>query len=305
MAATVASKPQKGADLIAASERRAGLLFVSPYLIYFVVLQLGAFAFAIWVSLHRYDLLAVDNPWRGLRNYARLLENEDFKIALNNTTRYAVIVVIGQTIVALILAVLLDAKIKGRNFFRTTWYTPSIASSAVISIIFIWVFLPTGLLNSALGIIGIHTEHNYLLDTNTALPAIMGLNIWTTAPTFMLVFLAGLQDIPKEIYEAAEVDGASAIRRFFSITIPLLRPIIFLVTALGIIGSFQVFDQVAIMTQGGPLKSTLTVSYLIYQNLFKDTGTVGIACAQAVTLGIIIFLLTMLSRRVLDAKIEY
>ncbi|GAC1478939.1 MAG: sugar ABC transporter permease [Candidatus Dormibacteria bacterium] len=287
------------------SQRRAGLLFVAPYILYFLVLQAGAFGFAIWVSFHRYDLLALSNPFVGLRNYIRLPGNADFMKALGNTVEYAIVVVVLQTIFALLLAVLLDTKIKGRNFFRSTWYTPSIASSVVISMIFLYVYHPTGLLNSLLGLIGIHTQVAYLETTTWALLAIMFLNIWTTAPTFMLMFLAGLQDIPREIYEAAEVDGAGAVRKLFSITIPLLRPIIFLVVSLGIIGGFQVFDQVFIMTQGGPLKATLTVAYLIYENLFKDTGTVGIACAEAVTLGIIIFGLTLLSRRIIDTKIEY
>jgi multiple sugar transport system permease protein len=290
---------------MAIAERRAGLLFVSPYLIYFAILQFGALIFAIWVSFHHYDLLAVDNPFVGLRNYARLTVNEDFLIAMRNTTEYAVVVVILQTIFALLLAVLLDSKIKGRNFFRSTWYTPSIASSVVISMIFLYVYHPTGLLNSILGLVGIHTSEAYLESTTWALPALMFLAIWTTAPTFMLMFLAALQDIPKEVYEAAAVDGASGVRKLFSITIPLLRPIIFLVVSLGIIGSFQVFDQMFIMTSGGPLKATLSVALLIYDNLFKDTGTVGVACAEAIVLGLIIFALTLISRRVIDTRIEY
>ena len=290
---------------LATAQRRAGLLFVAPYLVFFLILQLGMFAAAIWVSLHHYDLLALDNPFVGLRNYVRLPANEHFMHALRNTAEYAIVVVILQTIFALLLAVLLDTKIKGRNFFRSTWYTPSIASSVVISMIFLYVYHPTGLLNTLLGLVGIHTTETYLESTTWALPAIMFMNIWTTAPTFMLMFLAALQDIPHEVYEAAAVDGASATRKLFSITIPLLRPVIFLVVSLGIIGAFQVFDQMFIMTNGGPLESTLSVSLLIYNNLFKDTGTVGVACAQAVVLGIIIFLLTMLSRRVIYTKIEY
>jgi ABC-type sugar transport system permease subunit len=290
---------------MAIAERRAGLLFVSPYLAFFLILQLGALVFAIWVSFHQYDLLALDNPFVGLRNYARLPSNADFLIAMRNTTEYAVVVVILQTIFALLLAVLLDAKIKGRNFFRSTWFTPSIASSVVISMIFLYVYHPNGLLNTLLGLVGIHTTEAYLQSTTWALPALMFLAIWTTAPTFMLMFLAALQDIPKEIYEASEVDGASAVRRLFSITIPLLRPIIFLVVSLGIIGAFQVFDQMFIMTAGGPLKATLSVALLIYNNLFKDTGTVGVACAEAIVLGIIIFALTLISRRIIDTKIEY
>jgi len=290
---------------MAIAERRAGLLFVTPYLIYFVILQLGALIFAFWVSFHHYDLLAVDNPFVGLRNYARLPANQDFLIAMRNTTEYAVVVVILQTVFALLLAVLLDSKIKGRNFFRSTWYTPSIASSVVISMIFLYVYHPTGLLNSILGLVGIHTTEAYLESTTWALPALMFLAIWTTAPTFMLMFLAALQDIPKEVYEAAAVDGASPVRKLFSITIPLLRPIIFLVVSLGIIGTFQVFDQMFIMTSGGPLKATLSVALLIYDNLFKDTGTVGVACAEAIVLGVVIFALTLISRRVIDTRIEY
>ena len=298
------SRRSKGGGM-AIAQRRAGLLFVAPYILFFLILQLAALVFAFWVSFHHYDLLALDNPFVGLRNYTRLTINQDFLIAMRNTTEYAVVVVILQTVFALLLAVLLDAKIKGRNFFRSTWYTPSIASSVVISMIFLYVYHPTGLLNSILGLVGIHTTEAYLQSTTWALPAIIFLNIWTTAPTFMLMFLAALQDIPKEIYEASAVDGATAVRRLFSITIPLLRPIIFLVVSLGIIGSFQIFDQALIMTHGGPLKATLTVALLIYQNLFQDTGAVGIACAEAIVLGIIIFALTLLSRRLIDTKIEY
>jgi len=301
--AKVSRRQKRGGMAIA--ERRAGLLFVTPYMIYFVILQLGALIFAFWVSFHHYDLLALDNPFVGLRNYARLPANQDFLIAMRNTTEYAVVVVVLQTIFALLLAVLLDSKIKGRNFFRSTWYTPSIASSVVISMIFLYVYHPTGLLNSILGLVGIHTTEAYLESTSWALPALMFLAIWTTAPTFMLMFLAALQDIPKEVYEAAAVDGASPVRKLFSITIPLLRPIIFLVVSLGIIGTFQVFDQMFIMTSGGPLKATLSVALLIYDNLFKDTGTVGVACAEAIVLGIVIFALTLISRRVIDTRIEY
>jgi multiple sugar transport system permease protein len=301
--AKVSRRPKRGGMAIA--ERRAGLLFVTPYLIYFVILQAGALVFAFWVSFHHYDLLAIDNPFVGLRNYARLTVNEDFLIAMRNTTEYAVVVVVLQTVFALLLAVLLDSKIKGRNFFRSTWYTPSIASSVVISMIFLYVYHPTGLLNSILGLVGIHTTVAYLTTTTWALPAIMFLNIWTTAPTFMLMFLAALQDVPKEIYEASAVDGASSVRKLFSITIPLLRPVIFLVVSLGIIGCFQVFDQMFIMTAGGPLKATLSVALLIYDNLFKDTGTVGVACAEAIVLGVVIFALTLISRRVIDTRIEY
>ncbi len=307
-APAITAVPKQGkpkAGLIAASQRRAGYLMVLPYVIFFLIMQLGALVFAIWVSFHHYDLLALDNPFVGLRNYIRLPSDELFMISLRNTVEYAIVVVILQTVFALLLAVLLDSKIRGRNFFRSTWYMPSIASSVVISMIFLWVYHPTGLLNDVLGLIGIHTQEAYLEDTRFAWPAIMGLNIWTTAPTFMLMFLAGLQDIPKEIYEAAAVDGAGPVRKLFGITIPLLRPVIFLVVALGIIGAFQIFDQAKIMTNGAPLHATLPIALQIYNNLFVDNGQVGVACATAVTLGILIFVLTIAARRLIDVKIEY
>src|SRR5437764_15261219 len=150
-----------------------------------------------------------------------------------------------------------------------------------MAMIFLYVYHPTGLLNSLLGLVGIHTTETYLESTTWALPAIMFLNVWTTAPTFMLMFLAALQDIPKEIYEASSVDGASAARKLFSITIPLLRPIIFLVVSLGIIGAFQIFDQAFIMTKGGQLKTTLTEALQIYDNLSFHTGSKGVDCAEA------------------------
>src|SRR5437588_16172 len=143
--AKIGKRGGRPGGLIAASEARAGLLFVVPYLVFFLFLQLGALACAFWVSLHHYDLIALDNPFVGVENYLKLPGNHDFLIALRNTTEYAVVVVVLQTIAALIFAILLDAKIKGRNFFRATWYTPSIASSAVISMIFLRVYHPPGL----------------------------------------------------------------------------------------------------------------------------------------------------------------
>src|SRR5260370_42361113 len=147
------SRQSKGGGM-AISQRRAGLLFVTPYILFFVILQLAALIFAVWVSFHHYDLLALDIPFVGLRNYARLTINEDFLIAMRNTTEYAIVVVILQTVFALLLAVLLDSKIKGRNFFRSTWYTPSIPSSVSISMIFLYVYDPTELLSSILCLVG-------------------------------------------------------------------------------------------------------------------------------------------------------
>ncbi len=194
----------------------------------------------------------------GLKNYGRVLSDPLFRTAVVNTVLYAAVVTFCQTWLALILAVILNAKMRGKQFFRIAWYIPSVTSSVVISLIFIWIFQKEGILNYAsvtlFGWTGFQPVA-WLTDASahTALPALMILNILTTSPTFMLYFLAALQDIPEEVYEAASLDGCVGIARFFEITVPMLRPIIFLVVVLGTIGTLQLFDQVNIMTAGGPL----------------------------------------------------
>jgi multiple sugar transport system permease protein len=258
---------------------------------------------AFFISFFKYDLFTLD--FNGVNNYIRAFGNEQFHIALRNALYYMVVVVTLQTILALTMALVLDRIVAGRGVFRTIYYLPAVTSSVVMGLIFLWLFSPGGWVDSGLGIFfpGIR-QFGWLTDVRTALPAIMTTTIWSTAATFMITFVAGLQDIPTHVYEAAKIDGAVGWRSFWNITLPLLRPTIFLVTVLGTIGTLQVFDQIKVMTAGGPLNSTLTPVYLIYKEGFNDFR-MGLACAEAFLLFLIIFSLTLIQRRFIDTTVEY
>jgi multiple sugar transport system permease protein len=272
------------------------------------IIIVGGFTFvavvvALVISFFKYDLFNLD--WYGIGNYIRAFKSADFHRALLNAGYYMIVVVTLQTILALTLALVLDRIMAGRGVFRTIYYLPAVTSSVVMGLIFIWLFSPGGWVDTALGVVFPGLKNfGWLLDPRTALPAIMTTTIWSTAATFMITFVAGLQDIPSHVYEAARIDGAVGWKSLWNITLPLLRPTIFLVTVLGTIGTLQVFDQVYVMTSGGPLKSTLTPVYLIYTNGFNDFR-MGLAAAEAFILFAIIFSLTLIQRRFIDTAIEY
>lgn len=277
----------------------AGWFFIAPALIFFGIFTVYPVFYGAFLSLFKIRTVNIDDrEFVGLDNFTRVLGNEDFHTALWNTARFAFFVVILQTILALLLAVAVNQKIKGRTFFRTAFFFPSISSSVVISIIFLWVFNKYGLLNYFLSLFGIDGPV-WVDNPATALPSIMGLNIWTTAGTMMVIYLAALQDIPAHLYEAASVDGATPVQQFFKITVPLISPTTFFIVTLGLIGTFQMFDQAFVISagSGGPEKSTLTVVFYIYQQAFKERNALGVACAGAVVLFAIIFTLTLIQRR--------
>ncbi|HYN67555.1 MAG TPA: sugar ABC transporter permease, partial [Ornithinibacter sp.] len=267
----------------------------------------------------------------------------DFMISLRNTFYYVIGVVPLQTILALTLAIIVNQRfLKGRTFFRTAFYFPSVVSSVAISLVFLFLFTGTGAVNQFLSFFGIdgptwfsdprgliHLVGDWLglwsgtdppaalADTqvmslslwewfsgpSVAMSAIMLQVVWTTAGTFMLMFIAGLQDLPTEVEEAALVDGANRWQRFRAVTVPHLRPTILLVITLGIIGTWQVFDQMYVMTQGGPAKTTLTPAYLSYTAAFRQQQW-GEGAAMAFLLFVLIFVLTTFQRFVLRDKDE-
>jgi multiple sugar transport system permease protein len=283
-------------------ETLMGYLFISPWIITALIFTFGAMLYVFYLSFT--DLQLLNTPKLiGLDNYTKILKDPLFRTAVFNTVLYAVVVTFFQTWLALILAVILNAKLKGKTFFRTAWYIPSVTSSVVISLIFVWVFAKEGILNFALSTLFGWTGFTpvaWLTDAgaHTALPAIMILNILTTAPTFMLYFLAGLQDISEDVYEAASLDGSVGVHRFFKITVPMLQPIIFLVVVLGTIGTLQMFDQAYIMTAGGPLNQTTTINYLIYRSAFTDFNF-AYSAAMAVVLFVLILVLYLGQQRLI------
>lgn len=324
-------------------EALIGWLFVAPVVVVFLVFFVAPILMALWVSL--LDWNGQSNPltdfeFVGLDNYQRLLTEdsllrEDFAIAVRNTLYYVVVFVPGAAALAFALALVVNNRaLKGRGFFRTAFYFPSIASAVAIAVTFLFLFQSTGVINTMLGWIGVdgpiwftdargvvhivldgigavdpRSPPGWLADTDilglslwqwiagpsVAMCALLFLAIWTSSGTFMLFFLAGLQNIPIEIDEAASVDGASRWQRFRYITMPLMRPSIALVGTLALIGSWQVFDAVFIMTQGAPGKTTQTPAYLSYTKSFGD-GEFGQGAAVAFVLFAIIFVLTGLQR---------
>lgn len=290
------------------SKRRAdtltAYLFLTPYLLVLIVFLIIVAIYGISLSLFRVDIGFTAPTFVGFRNYTLLFNQlsdvslSDFWTSMINIVKFTFFVVIGQTILALILAMLLQTVVRGRGVFRTIYYVPAVTSSVATALIFLWLYNPDGVINFLLSLVHINGP-DWLNNVFWALPALMFLNIWTTAASFMIYFLAALQDLPRELLEASEVDGASRFQTFWYITVPLLRPTIFLVVALGTIGAFQMFDQAKFMTNGQPLNSTLTPMLEIYNEGFLN-GRFGQAAAMSVILFIIIFIVTIVQRRLID-----
>ncbi|MEH2396862.1 carbohydrate ABC transporter permease [Nostoc sp.] len=281
----------------------AGYMFIMP-----TILVLGTFVvlpilYAVFLSLQKVQLLGgIKYEFIGFRNFTRLAEDERVWIALRNTAEYVAIVVPIQTVLALILAVTLNSGIRGKNWWRILYFLPTVTSSAVLTLIFMWIYNTNGLLNDFLAFMGLPT-YNWLGDPAVALKGIMIMNIWSTAPFFMVIYLAALQDIPQTLYEAAELDGANGWQQFIHITLPLLKPVTFFVVAVGVIGTFQLFDQSYIFSggTGGPNNATLTVVLLIYQAVFRNLQ-MGYAAAIAFLLAAVIIAITLIQRRLFGGE---
>jgi multiple sugar transport system permease protein len=279
-------------------EALAGYSFMAP-----TILVLGTFvilpiAYAIFLAFHKVRILGeLSYRFIGFKSFIRMADDERVWIALKNTAEYVAIVVPIQTILALVLALTLNSKIKGKNGFRIIFFLPTVTSSAVLTLIFMWIYNSNGLLNNILAFFGLPT-YNWIGDPAVALKAIMLMNIWSTAPFFMVIYLAALQDIPVSLYEAATIDGANKWDQFISITVPLLKPVTFFIIVMGVIGTFQLFDQSYIFSagSGGPNNSTLTVVLLIYQYAFKSLD-MGYAAALALMLAAVIMVATLIQRR--------
>ncbi|MFC0238099.1 carbohydrate ABC transporter permease [Fictibacillus phosphorivorans] len=280
-------------------EAGQGYLFLLPALLVLGVFVIAPILYAVFLSFHKVELIGgATYEFRGLDNFMKVTFDDRAIIALKNTAIYVAIVVPTQTFLALVLAASLNAGLKGQKFFRIVYFLPTLTSSAVLTLIFMWMYNQNGLINYVLKFLNLPT-YNWIGDPDVALIAIMIMNIWATAPFFMVIYLAALQDIPDSHYEAAELDGAGPVQKFWHITVPNLRPVTSFVVIMGLIGTFQLFDQSYIFSggSGGPNNSTLTVVLLIYQYAFKTLGTMGYATAIAFMLAIIILVATLLQRK--------
>ncbi len=284
-------------------ENLTGYLFMAPSLLVLCTFIVLPILYAVFLSFHKIQLLGgIEYKFVGLRNFSRLVDDDLIWIALGNTAEYVAIVVPAQTLLALLLAVTLNAGIKGKNVWRIIYFLPTITSSTVLTLIFMWIYNTNGLLNHLLQVLSLPT-YNWLGDPAVALKGIMLMNIWSTAPFFMVIYLAALQDIPKSLYEAAQIDGATAWEQFLFITVPLLKPVTFFVVAMGLIGTFQLFDQSYIFSNGsgGPNNATLTLVLLIYQYVFRNLQ-MGYAAAIAFLLAVVIIGITLAQRRLFQVR---
>ena len=325
----------------------AGWLFVAPALLILGVFLVLPILMALWVSLS--DWSGRGNPFGGGasfvggENYAELLTGgglaqRDFATSLRNNAYYVLLVVPIQTALSLTLAVLVNQRLlKGKGFFRTAFYFPSVTSSVAITVLFLFLFSATGVVNEILGFLSVEGP-NWVNDPRGVLHILLGaagvdqppqalqaspllgiswwewlsgpsvamvvfivMAVFTTTGTFMLLFLAALQNISAEVDEAAMMDGATAWQRFWRVTVPMLRPTLFTVITLGLIGTWQVFDQIYAGTQGSPAKTTLTPAYLSYSTSFLSQNW-GQGAAIAFILFAIIVVFTVLQRLVLRER---
>ncbi|HWD40901.1 MAG TPA: sugar ABC transporter permease [Fimbriimonas sp.] len=267
-----------------------GLLFISPWLVGFLGFTLGPFLSSVYLSFTTYDLVH-PAKWVGLANY-RTLANDDplFWPSLWVTVKYALVTVPLGIAVGAALALLLNTKVRGQTLFRTIFYLPSIVPSVANAVVFSWILNPQiGLINGILRVF--HVEGpTWLNDPIWALRSLMLMSLWGVGGS-MVIYLAGLQDIPKHLYEAATIDGTSAAQRMRHITLPLLTPVIFFNLVMGIIGSFQYFTEAFIMTKGGPDGSTLFYALYLFQRAWTYLD-MGYACAMAWIVFVIAMVLT-------------
>lgn len=248
---------------------------------------------SLFYSFTDYNLFKGMNVIGTLQNYVNVFTTKKITTALTVTFKYAFITVPLKLIFALFIAYILNFKIKGVNFFRTAYYVPSILGGSVaIAVLWKAVFRDDGLLNGFLGLLGI-TGPSWLSDTKYSLFVICLLRVWQFGSA-MVIFLAALKGVPQELYEAASIDGAGKWRQFFSVTVPLITPVIFYNLITQLCEAFQEFNSAFIITKGGPLGSTTLISLLIYQNAFR-TYEMGLASAMAWLLFIIICTLTVVS----------
>lgn len=279
-----------------------GLGFISPWLIGFLVLQVYPFFASFYYSLRSTTLLS-DGKFVGLQNYRDLLADDLFWQSLQNTLYYTTASLIVGTIGALALALLLNQKMRGIVIYRVVFYMPSIVPLAAVSVIWIWILHPRyGIANFFLTRVGL-PKLGWFADPTWAMPGLIIVSLWGLGNA-MIIYLAGLQGIPTDLYEAAALDGASSLRKMWNVTIPLLTPVILFNLIMGMIGGFQYFVEPYVITKGGPSDATLTYGLLLYNNAFVYFR-MGYASAMAWMLFVLIMVITLIILRTSSRWVFY
>jgi ABC-type sugar transport system permease subunit len=280
--ATTPRQHQRDAKKPRNKEALTAWLFILPSLVGFLIFTAGPVVAAGVISLLNWNLFS-SPTWAGLKNFARLGPDPTFWSALGNTAYFTFVSVPLTIVVSLALALLLNEGVRRIAVFRSLLLLPYATITVAVAFVWIWLYIPhDGLVNSVLGLVGIDGPQ-WLISDNWAMPALIAMSVWKGFGFGMVVFLAGLQAIPQQLYEAAKVDGSNALQTFRNVTLPMLSPALFFVVVTSIIGSFQVFDQALIMTNGGPGSRTTTLVMYIYRTGFENYDQ-GYAAAQSLVL---------------------
>lgn len=263
------------------------LALTSPWVVTFLLFWAFPVAYSFYIGFTDYRLLSGDYQWIGWANYIELWHDPAFLAALSNTFIFVLGTIPVTTVLALIMALLVNRQFRGRALFRSAYFMPSITSMVVVALIFTNLYARGGYVAWLASMVGFDPPaHGFLYDDSTALFAIMAMDVWMSVGYYMLIFLAGLKAIPSELYEAAEIHGAGAWRTFKSVTLPLLRPVALFVIVINSIKSFQVFVEIFIMTQGK--FDSATAVYFIYEEGLTTGFRIGYASAGAYVLFLII-----------------
>lgn len=285
--------------------RREAITFyilISPWLLGLLIFIVYPMARSLYLALTQYQI-GREPVYIGLDNFTRLLNDGDFWRSLRVTGLYVLGSVPGSTVIAIGIAMLLAQKVRGVSIWRTIYFLPSVVAPIAVAVLWFYVFNPQyGLINTLLGYLGIEGP-GWITSEDWALPSLVLMSWWTVGGQ-VIIYLAGLKNIPKEFYEVAEIDGAGPWARFWNITIPMLSPTIFFNVILGFIGAFQVFEGPLVLTNGGPNKATLTYMLNLYQEAFQ-MGSLGYASALAWVLFLVIMTLTVLIIRSSSVWVYY
>jgi multiple sugar transport system permease protein len=250
---------------------RSAYLFLAPGVILFSVFTLAALIFAIYLTFHRWSIIESDKPFVGLQNYEDMVHDERFRQSVLNTAYFTGASIPLTMIIGLLLALLLNQPLRGRAVFRTAYYLPVVTPFVVSALLWKWLY------NGQYGLFNYYLMKGHIIDQpllwlsdkNLAMPAVVLMSVWSGVGFSMVVYLAGLQAIPEQLYESAMMDGAGTLRRLWYVTIPMLRPTTLFLLVISIIGSLQVFTQIFVMTNGGPVNKTETMVYYMYLWAFK------------------------------------
>lgn len=289
---------------MARGEERAAWLFLTPSLVLFTVFTALPVIAAFFISFTHWDLF---NPPKLalLDNYVALWNDPIFRQVLGNTGYYVLLAVPLQMLLGLLCALGLNRGVPGQAFFRVVYFLPVVTSTVAAGLVWAWLFNSNfGLINMGLSLFGVTDLPKWLVSSKWAMPAVIAVSVWQGLGYAMVLFLAGLQNIRQDLYEAAALDGATGMRRLWHITLPLLSPMTFFVLIISIIGSFQVFELVYVMTKAGPANATNTLVFFIYQNGFMFYQ-MGVASAAAMVLFLIVLTLTLVQYRLQDRWVHY